>query len=573
MNSGRIWAALQQSAMVGADRLPVPQVFMQGVDGSAPASERALRAALTAPASSPAEQLLRASAVAAVLERAGWAPQPVPAAQAAPPAPAETRPEPEDARLLALMREVLQDGPQDLLAPMCAALDRAGLRLPHGMLVEALEQGRQSVALRPWLTPVLGERGRWLAALNPPWGYAHGVQETADPDQVWQEGSLDQRVALLHGEREADPAKARARLEASLKELGAKERLPMVQALAQGLSMDDEPLLDKLLSDRSKDVRDAAARLLSCLPGSAHCQRITGWLLPMLTRHEKTGIGNWLKSVLTKNAQDDWTIEPPEEGLQDWERDGITLQPPSWFRGVTAGVKAWWLQQFAELAPLGFWTRTLGKTPAELWAWSGRSDWKTSLRQGWLAALGYQSRFQRDEGEGWLQLLLGMQRNAQAEAASATLLAQLTPAQREAVWLAQVERDKGRLVDTILGIDNGLPAAARLSPALSARLVDEIGRATAGSGQATGNWYGYQADQALLACARRLDTGTLPRFAQLWRQARPVAPEADTPATLTPEQHDKLVRARHRPWDDERLRVRLERSVELRLALHQTLNP
>src|SRR3989442_5755063 len=49
--------------------------------------------------------------------------------------------------------------------------------------------GRQSVELRQWLAPVLGERGRWLGALNPQWGYASGVEETADPELVWQERS------------------------------------------------------------------------------------------------------------------------------------------------------------------------------------------------------------------------------------------------------------------------------------------------------------------------------------------------------------------------------------------------
>src|SRR3989442_11450638 len=83
--------------------------------------------------------------------------------------------------------------------------------------------GRQSVELRQWLAPVLGERGRWLGALNPQWGYASGVEETADPELVWQEGSVEQRLALLRSERATDAAKARTRLEGSLKELGAKD--------------------------------------------------------------------------------------------------------------------------------------------------------------------------------------------------------------------------------------------------------------------------------------------------------------------------------------------------------------
>src|SRR2546429_9895798 len=67
----------------------------------------------------------------------------------------------------------------------------------HDLLVPALEQGRQSVELRQWLAPVLGERGRWLGALNPQWGYASGVEGTADPELGWQGGSGGQRLGLL----------------------------------------------------------------------------------------------------------------------------------------------------------------------------------------------------------------------------------------------------------------------------------------------------------------------------------------------------------------------------------------
>lgn len=236
MSNTQLWTALQQSAMVGSDRLAVPPALASGVDPSAPWSQQAVQAALLPradlPGDSPAQQLLRASAVAAVFERAGWqpgaqvrlpAPLAVPAA-----APAESRPAPADARLQTLMGDVLKDGPFELQASMLRTLDQAGQRLPHDLLVPALEQGRQSVELRQWLAPVLGERGRWLGALNPQWSYASGVEETADPELVWQEGSVEQRVALLRSERAADAAQARARLEGSLKELGAKERLPMV---------------------------------------------------------------------------------------------------------------------------------------------------------------------------------------------------------------------------------------------------------------------------------------------------------------------------------------------------------
>lgn len=567
MSKAQIWAALQQSAMVGADRLPVPQALAAGADASAStsanASQQALQAALQQPAASPALQLLRASAVAAVCERAGWQPGaqvPLKAPMAVPgTAAAETRPAPEDAGLQSLMREVLADGPSGLRASMLRTLGQAGQRLPHDLLAVALEQGRQSVELRHWLAPVLGERGRWLGTLNPQWSYAGGVEETADPEQIWAEGSVDQRVALLRREREADPAQARARLEASLKELGAKERLPMVQALATGLSLDDEPLLEKLLGDRSKEIRENAAQLLSRLPASAHSQRLMGWLRAMLQQDDKG----------------QWTVEPPEEAPKEWERDGIAPKPHPYFRG---GQKAWLLQQVVELTPLPFWTQALGKTPAELMLWSKQSDWKAALRQGWLQALQYQL------DPDWIDAAQMMGRDMRADTLMQSLMALLPQAEREARWLAQFERDKGKLIDAISAMAQSVAETEHLSPTLSGQLVDALHQALGGK-QATGSWHSWQADQALFSCARMLDTSSLARFADLWRQ--PSAPpeeaaEADEPVQqpaqdagtapaipLTPEQQARLERSRRRPWDDENTRTRLERIVGLRLGLHQ----
>jgi len=563
VSHANLWAALQQSALVGAERLALPAIFTQGIDRTAPASQQALQAALLQPADSKAQQLLRATAVAAVLERAGWRPaQPAATVVAAalPPPAAESRPAPQGEPLLRLLGEVLQGNAPELLALALASLDEAGQRLPYALLVDALHQGRQSVELRQWLTPVLGERGRWLAAQNPQWAYAHGVQETADAEQIWQEGSLEQRVALLLQQRATDPAGARARLEASLKELGARERAPMVQSLARGLSADDEALLEKLLGDRSKEVRESAASLLARLPHSPHSQRM----------------GAALQAMLSQDAQGEWQIEPPQEGHKDWERDGVTLQPPAYIKGH----RAWWLQQLVELTPLDFWHQQLNKTPEQLWEWSRRSDWKSALRQGWIAAL----RAQRDVR--WLPLIQSMESDSRSSDVLPLLMAELSAEERETQWLAQLQAKLGKsaFIEAIHRIDEGMGRTALLSPAMSRWLLEAL-LGTLQSRQPAGNWHSWQADHAILACARRLQVGDLERFAQLWRAppaaapAEPVASddasalvvpegsgEADI-AKLQQEQQARLERSRLRPWDDEQVLAQLNRIVDLRLAL------
>lgn len=565
MSPANIWTALQQSALVGAERLAVPAILTTP-DVSTPATVQAVQLALQQPAASTAAQVLRASAVAAVLERAGWVPGSqvqLAAPRTAPAMPApESRSAPDGAQLERLVEAIISEGPLDQLAPAFAVLDSAGLRLPHGLLVSALNQGRQSTELREWLLPVLGERGRWLATQNPQWAYAAGVQESADAEQIWQEGSIAQRVSLLETERATDPAKARARLEASLKELNAKERAPMVAALHTGLSMDDEPLLEKLLADRSKEVRENAAQLLTRLPASAHSQRITAWL----------------QSMLSQDAKGEWQIEPPTEGNKDWERDGIALQLPAYVKGE----RSWWLQQMVALAPIDFWHQALDKSPEQLWDWSRRSDWKSALRQGWLRALDTQHDLR------WLPLLQSMESDSRAQALLPPLLDQLTPEQREALWLDRLQRKQGQsaLIDSVNNIDDSMGAVDVLSPAISQWIVDALYTATRGK-QAQGNWHSWQADQAVLACAKRLHASVLVRFADLWRtpvpegdlpavNAEPKAPvegpnadaNAEAIARLKAEQEARRARARLRPWDDERVLQQLNRIVDLRMALH-----
>ena len=239
-----------------------------------------------------------------------------------------------------------------------------------------------------------------------------------------------------------------------------------------------------------------------------------------------------------------------------------------------------------QLTPVSFWTRALGLTPLEVMEWSRRSDWKSSLRQGWVRALQYQLDVE------WIDAAQALGRDMRHDALLPALMARLSPEERESRWIAQFERDRHKLIDAIEGMSQSLGGAELLSPALSARLTEALHVAVGGK-QITGNWHSYRADQALLSCARMLDVTALERFAELWRKpsvldaqvepapeppAEPVAETAAASASaataapaipLTPQQQARLERSRARPWDEERMRGHLERIVELRLGLHQ----
>jgi hypothetical protein len=246
-----------------------------------------------------------------------------------------------------------------------------------------LERSRQNLALRDRVAAVLGRRGRWLAGQNAKaWGRILRSAEIddADLDRAWTEGTAAERIAAFRPMRQADPAGARAKLEAAWKTEGADQRASLVEALADGLSMDDEPALEGWLDDRSKQVRKAASELLAGLPESRFAGRMAERVKACCTPSPKPG------------------IEPPGACDAGMQRDGIEAKTG----GLGLGDRAWWLYRIAALAPLGAWTEALGMDgPEKLIVRATFSDWIEALQQGWSEA----AIRQRDTD--WAEALLG----------------------------------------------------------------------------------------------------------------------------------------------------------------------
>jgi hypothetical protein len=318
-------------------------------------------------------------------------------------------------------RAIAADNP--VLPDLLTAAAAAGYVAHPLLLPVLLDAAVRRTALRPVVAPVLGARGRWLAAQRPDWrqalgagaGQGPGPGEHGDPE-TWRTGTLAQRRAYLTSLRAADPDAARDLLAAGwVKETGT-DRGQLISVLARGLSASDEEFLEAALDDRHGTVRAAARRLLGQLPRSAFSQRAARRAEGVLRLEQRAG-----RRALVATLPG----EPDAAAL----RDGITAKPPvSWIR-----TGAWLLTQVIAAAPLTGWTARLDLAPEEIVALRVAGDLGPDVHAGLRLATVSQG------SADWARALLaadgpgpGASRPAALWPADPALAALLPPAARAA---------------------------------------------------------------------------------------------------------------------------------------------
>ena len=451
------WNALLQAALVGTERPWALPVLAE--EGATDPVAQMLREANTRAAPDASGLLLRLAGAKAVCRRAGWTAPATPLTPIAPAAP--------ESRTLAnaawsqLLSQAVNLGPQRLQHQVLFFMDAAGLRAPPALLPALLHAGRQSVALRTHLLPVLGERGRWLAQQNTEWAYACGAQEQADTQTHWAHGSLEQRCAVLRTERASAPTAARERLQADWENLAAKDRAALIATLHVGLCADDEAFLTPQLKDRAIDVRRTAADLLAALPSSAYSQRMVARMQALVQSEQaEPGLVGRLLGRVLSGAEPHWTVQAPDKAEADWKAEQLESDRPKY---EPLGERAWLLFQLTSRTPLAWWTNHTGLTPAGVLALAKASDWNDALLRGWHHAMLWQP------DAAWAQALLDSAPAARWDGRS-SLLALLAPQQREQYHLAQLAASTN-LHDVAVSCLEGCAPHAHLGQAVSERLA------------------------------------------------------------------------------------------------------
>ena len=312
------------------------------------------------------------------------------------------RPVPEEtlpactARAAGLVRDLLMRpyDPQDkinrsLLREALERLQCAGLRLPVDLLPVALDGNRP----RKLLLPVLGERGRWIAGLNPAWRWVEVMYSSKNEETIWEEGALSQRLDVFERVRRREPARAREWLADVWHQEKAEARREMVARLRAGLSGDDESFLESALDDRSKGVRTTAASLLSRLPASAYVGRAVVRADSIIRAYKRPSGFN----LFNRAWMGELIVEPPSVEDEGWKRDlrgGEVLRSQDSLRRWV-GEKAERIMQALSVVPPQHWEEKFSVEPVDLISAAAGNDWEAVMLAGWCQAA------KRHEDRNW----------------------------------------------------------------------------------------------------------------------------------------------------------------------------
>ena len=342
------------------------------------------------------------------------------------PCPADTLP---SASLSKHLSTMLQDvGYEKLLEEWLEQLHLAGKRLPAGSLPNFLDYGVNSTKLRPAIANVLGERGNWLARLNPNWHwtkyYDDTLLDTLETD--WEKHSKFFGQLCKHVLERAFGLVKNVWSEAK-----ADTRVDLLVCLEQSLEDVEEDFLEATLDDTSKRVRAKAASLLSRLPNSDFSQRMCQRADALLSLKKQ---GRSLKLE----------IELITELSKDLKRDGIVQE-----QKAAEGKNASLTRQVLEHTPLSYLTSSLGQAPDTLIGAALRNkDWGELILGAWF------KRTLQEENIEWAKVFFEKRVKLKKQIDETSLAKlfhlALTEAEQDQYLLKEIKKQKSPLYKTEL---------------------------------------------------------------------------------------------------------------------------
>jgi hypothetical protein len=288
-------------------------------------------------------------------------------------------------RMSGHLGQILYGPYRDVLPQWCGLAIRNKTPIPSEMIPELLDIALSKKEYKALILSALGEKVFRLLERNPQW---RPLLETVQSDASdWQTGMRQQRIEYLAAFRQKDPAGAREMLVSTWPQENGEDRVDFLKYLLYGLSINDEPFLEQALDDKRKGVREAAADLLSRIPGSGYGKRMAERAFSVISFTPasrfviKIGKGKFEVSI-SDNPDKSWLRDIPENKASG---------------GM--GVKAVLLMQIIAGMQLSEWNRWQ-VTAADLIEAAMASDWAEAMLRGWFAAA------YRQQNLEWIQLFL-----------------------------------------------------------------------------------------------------------------------------------------------------------------------
>lgn len=165
-----------------------------------------------------------------------------------------------------VLQQVLETESIQLLQLWLEYCVKANVLVPPAQLPVMLDKGWRNKSLRALIAATGGQRAAWLGHFNPDWNFSRVADTIEDR---WQNGATAQRVEALKELRTADPVMARTWLEQSWPKESVTVKTELLSVLEHPVDPADIPWLESLLTEKSKQVKETATRILKKLPGSS----------------------------------------------------------------------------------------------------------------------------------------------------------------------------------------------------------------------------------------------------------------------------------------------------------------
>lgn len=226
-------------------------------------------------------------------------------------APPETKPycSPASMELLEQIFDEESLGLLSLWINQCAA---KGQLTPPKLVPVFLQLAAKNPDLQPGIQAICGNRGEWLAGLNPDWKKSNPIPL----EELWQNGTTVERVAALTQQRRSNPGDARIWLTETWGKETAAVKLKLLETFEIGLSDEDLLLIEQAANDKSLKVKEEANRLLQKIPTAPMVRGFVEYVQSNLqVKKEKTLLG------FSSKLQ--WEIKPAQPVPEEWKKAGI----------------------------------------------------------------------------------------------------------------------------------------------------------------------------------------------------------------------------------------------------------